>query len=189
MTDDAGPGDHDVIIVLGASLAADGAPMPALIRRMDHAIRLFEAGAAGHLLLSGGPAGHETPEAVVMETMAVDADVPRDRIVTETRSTRTLENAACCRAVMESRGWRRALVVTDPYHMPRALFAFRGLGVAAEGSGAGGAWVRMSWRRKVRTVLWEAAAFVGYVPLVLRHRHGLRAAERAKRIVARHRGR
>ena len=114
--------EADVIVVLGSKLSPDGGPTPSLKRRVAQAVRLFSKGRAENLLLSGGVHDHPTPEAEVMAAMARDAGIGAENIVIEARSLNTLENAALSAAEMEKRGWRRAIIVTDNFHLPRGLF-------------------------------------------------------------------
>ncbi len=129
------PVPYDVIVVLGAALLPDGRPSRALERRVDHAVALFRAGHAEHLLVSGGLSGPPPTEAAVMRARALEDGVPDDRICVEDRAVNTFENALFSGVIMERRGWSRPLVVTDAYHLPRALYVFRRLGIDAAGSG------------------------------------------------------
>lgn len=127
---------HDVAVVLGAPGEPDGRISPVLSRRVGHAVALYRAGVVGHLLLSGGAVRHAPAEAVLMREAAFAAGVPRAAVLTEERSRNTLENAGFCREIIVKRGWRRILIVTDGYHLPRALYTFRRLGMAASGAAA-----------------------------------------------------
>jgi hypothetical protein len=113
--------EADVIVVLGSKLSPDGRPTPSLKRRIAQAVRLFREGRAENLLLSGGVHDHPMPEAEVMAGMARDAGIGAESIVIEARAVNTLENAAFTAEEMEKRGWRRAIVVSDNFHLPRAL--------------------------------------------------------------------
>ena len=128
------PARHDVIVILGAALGPDGGAGPALRRRVAHGARLFHAGRAGHLIVTGGGLNTPPTEAEAMRALAVGHGVPEERIIVEDKATRTLENALYTARIMEDRGWARALVVSDPFHLPRALFLFRRLGIAASGA-------------------------------------------------------
>ncbi|MDD9878411.1 MAG: YdcF family protein [Magnetovibrio sp.] len=127
---------YDVIIVLGAAQAADGSPGPAIMRRVAHAAKLFHADQAPAVLMSGGPTRFETPESHDMAFCGVLSGVPEDAIHQEARSTRTLENAVYSQTIMAAEGWRRALLVTDAFHMPRALATFRAFGMDVDGAPA-----------------------------------------------------
>jgi uncharacterized SAM-binding protein YcdF (DUF218 family) len=120
-------GAIDAAIVLGAALRPDGTPSPALDRRVRHAVALAAAGRVGHLLMSGGPVAHSRPEAAAMRDLALVLGVDAARLAVEERSRNTIENAVYALAVARDRGWRRLAVVTDLYHLPRALYVFRRL--------------------------------------------------------------
>lgn len=128
--DDAGP--SDVIIVLGAALSRDGTPYKALTRRSAHAADVWKAGHAPVIICTGGVGPHVTrSEADGCREVLMRHGVPRDAIVLEERSRTTDENARFAKAIMDARGWRTAVVVSDSYHVFRArhLMARAGLDV------------------------------------------------------------
>lgn len=130
----------DAIVVLGVALFPDGSPTPALVRRVHHGIRLFREGRAARLLMVGGygravPPPHAS-EARAMRDLALAAGVPGACIVLEEISSRTLENAVLTKRLMQENGWRTALLVTDAFHMRRALYTFRRFEIAVEASAA-----------------------------------------------------
>lgn len=127
---------YDVAIVLGAKVLPDGSPSPALARRVAHAVALARAGTVGTLLMSGGPVRHAVPEAQVMRDLALGAGLPPEMVHIEERSFSTITNARFTAPMVAAQGWRRVLVVTDSYHLPRALYIFRRHGLTVTGSGA-----------------------------------------------------
>lgn len=128
-TDAAGPAD--VIIVLGAGVRRDGTPDRALTRRANHAAELWRAGYAPYILCTGGLGSYSTvTEADACRRYLSSQGVPPERILTETSSRSTEENALQARAVMQARGWQKALLVSDSYHMVRANLIFQTRGVA-----------------------------------------------------------
>lgn len=151
-----------------------------MYRRVCHGVRLFQDGAAKFLLMSGGRNGHSTPEAVLMRAMAVEEGVPEGSVMLECVSTRTLENAFFSKAVMEERGWTRALVVTDKFHLPRALLAFCCFGIKATGSSPAKYWGEATFKRRVRIVAREVVGLVAYAGFFL--------FGQAKRIAVEHQG-
>lgn len=169
----------DVIVVLGAALRPDGSPSPALERRVARGVRAFHEGLAGHLLMSGGSVRHATPEAEVMGRIALAHGVPADCLALEDRSRNTFENALFCSLVMAERGWRRAALVTDPFHMPRSLFVFRKLGIPAAGCPVEGRYGEIRWRWYA-AYLREMAAFARSAALfaIGRDRAAVEAARR-----------
>jgi uncharacterized SAM-binding protein YcdF (DUF218 family) len=169
----------DVIIVLGAALRPDGSPSPALERRVVRGVRAFREGLAGHLLLSGGAVRHPTPEAEAMARLALALGVPPESLVLEDRSRNTFENALHCGREMAERGWRQAAVVTDSFHMARALFVFRKLGIPAIGCPVHECLGETRWRWYVAH-LREMAAFARSATLfaIGRDRPAVEAARR-----------
>lgn len=101
--------------------------------RMWLAARLYKAGKAQTLLLSGGgdPAVSATSEARAMQELLLDMGVPERAMVLEEGSRNTRENAANCARILQGKGIRKVLLVTSALHMPRAkvLFERQGLEV------------------------------------------------------------
>jgi uncharacterized SAM-binding protein YcdF (DUF218 family) len=155
---------HDVAVVLGAAVKPGGLASESLTRRVAHGVGLYHAGRVSHLLMSGGVVRHPPAEAHLMRDLALAAGVPGAAIAIETCSRDTLENAAFSRAILDRNGWRRVLVVTDGYHLPRALYTFRRLGIEAEGEPAPAPRLLLGTRCR------EAVAFLTYLWRVERHR-------------------
>jgi uncharacterized SAM-binding protein YcdF (DUF218 family) len=106
-----------------------------LTRRLDHGIRLFRAGAAPVLLLSGGGSGPQ-PEAETMRRMALARSVPEAAILVEPWSQDTVENAREAARLLHARGKGVVLLVADRVHLPRASLLFRVAGLRIAGWGA-----------------------------------------------------
>lgn len=124
----------DVIIVLGAAISDDGAPGKALTRRSEHAAELWRQGLAPTIICTGGVgagARIRRSEADGCREVLLRHGVPRDRIVLEATSRSTEENARNARDIMVARGWTRAILVSDSYHVFRARLLFSRLGVDA----------------------------------------------------------
>lgn len=58
--------------------------------------------------------------------------------IIEEEGTSTFRSVMQCSGIMRERGWSTVLVVSDPYHLHRAIFTFRRLGIQAGGSAAEG---------------------------------------------------
>lgn len=126
----------DVIIVLGAAVWPNEQPGPSLKARTERAIEVYRDGHAPHLILSGG-LGHNPPEeAEVMRRLAVEAGIPSAVLFLEKESHSTWENLLGASEIMQERGWTAAIIVSDPYHMKRALLMAEDLGLTAHGSPA-----------------------------------------------------
>src|SRR5690606_981427 len=153
----------DVLIVLGAAVWSGGRASPTLQKRVAHGVDLLKAGAAPWVMVTGGLGRHPPTEAEVMRRLATEAGADSSRIILEDRATTTLESAEFCTAIMRKHGWTSAIIVTDGYHLPRSLMAFRALGAEVTGSASGGgsptALGRTRW---ALTILREGAAYCWY---------------------------
>jgi uncharacterized SAM-binding protein YcdF (DUF218 family) len=88
--------------------------------RILHAKRIYLAGKAPRIVISGGNAGP-----------LVELGVPRSALILETQSRTTRENAVNTAVIFKTHGWRTGLLVTSAGHMPRALAAFQKVGLDA----------------------------------------------------------
>ncbi len=124
----------DAIIVLGSAVWANGRASPALTARIQRGIELYRAGYAPNLILSGGVGRNPPSEAEAMRRIALDAGIPQSAIVLEDHSHSTEENIANAKAIMATRDWKTALVVSAPYHLLRAETIAQDLGMNVYGS-------------------------------------------------------
>ncbi|RYZ42332.1 MAG: YdcF family protein [Myxococcaceae bacterium] len=154
-------GPADALVVLGARVLPGGVPSGALVARVEQAAALYHRGVAPRVLLSGGVGVHPPSEARVMWDLAVEAGVPASACVLEEQSHSTDDNARFSARVLRERGWRRVVVVSDPYHLLRARQCFRreGLEVATSPAPIEGrmrAWDRCYWtvREAFALLLW-----------------------------------
>jgi uncharacterized SAM-binding protein YcdF (DUF218 family) len=146
----ASPRHADAIVVLGAGVRWPGYLPCAALYRLEHGIRLYRAGYAPRLILTGGADPRHPSvdsEASVMRTTALELGVRSQDIIVETNATRTYENAQHVARLMSQQAWTSAIIVTDALHMRRAQLVFQRVGVRAypsagrtselEGGGAG----------------------------------------------------
>jgi uncharacterized SAM-binding protein YcdF (DUF218 family) len=127
--DDARPAD--AIVVLGARVEPDGRPGSDLTSRTYHAVDLWHAGYAPHIICTGGFKDEPLSAAAVCRRFAVELGVPADRIWLADGTRNTMEDAAATAQVMASRDWRTAILVSHPLHLYRARWLFRRAGVDA----------------------------------------------------------
>lgn len=160
----------DAVVVLGAPPLAPAVPGPVLERRLNHAVAVFRERQAAFLVVSGGAVASSPSEAEIMRTMAVAQGIDDERVVVEDRASNTFENALYTGLIIRSHNWRHVVVVTDAFHLPRALFVFRRLGLVVEGEpvkGQRGTGVLAQWRIYGR----EALAFARCLILFAIGRH------------------
>ncbi len=112
---------YDAIVVAGCRVLPSGRPSAALARRVQLAVRLYEAGLAPRLVLTGGKGPDEpVSEAAAAATLCVELGVPRHVLVLEDQSRNTLENAAFAARLVSG----EVLVVSDCYHAFRCARMF-----------------------------------------------------------------
>jgi uncharacterized SAM-binding protein YcdF (DUF218 family) len=129
----------DAIVVLGGAVEGPAPPRITLdlldgADRVLHAARLYRAGKAPVILVSGGVIpwlGSDIPEAESMQLLLEEWGVPGASILAEAASRNTYENAVLTRRVLAERGLQRVLLVTSALHMPRALATFTSAGIDA----------------------------------------------------------
>lgn len=123
--DDA-PADT-AVLVLGAGLRPDGRPSDFLAARLDVALELYGAGKAPRIILSGA---RGEPEA--MRDYLTRRGIPADVLTLDVYGVDTY--SSCARAIAVF-GLRRVVLVSQAYHLPRAVTLCRELGVDASGVG------------------------------------------------------
>lgn len=120
-----------VAIVFGAQALPGGQPSNALAHRLDAAIALHRAGKVERLLLTGERSlGYDEPGA--MRDYALARGVPDGAILLDEAGLRTYDSCYRARAVF-GLGPDETILVTQEYHLPRALYTCAGLGVRAIG--------------------------------------------------------
>lgn len=122
-----------VVIVLGAAVRAGGVASPALARRARRAAQVFHDRGAGLLITTGGVGLHPPSEAAVAAGICIAEGVPASAVLQEDQSTNTRENLAFAARMIPPTARGRLIIVSDFYHIPRALLIARGLGLRASG--------------------------------------------------------
>lgn len=127
----------DAIVVLGGAVlpVTDARPFTHIHTTADrawHAARLFHAGKAPVVVASGGlvwPVPHVASAATSIRELLEALGVPKAAIVLEEESRNTRQNAVHTARLATERGFQTVLLVTSPWHMPRAVAAFRAAGL------------------------------------------------------------
>lgn len=122
----------DVAIVLGAGLRPDGTPSTYLRRRLDAAAELYARGTVDVILVSGDNSTTQHDEPTAMRDWLVGLGVPEDRVV---RDFAGLDTHDSCVRAHEVFGVTDAVVITQDYHLRRALFSCREAGIDVVGLG------------------------------------------------------
>jgi SanA protein len=119
-----------VAIVFGAGLYRDGTPMPVLADRVAAAVDLYKAGKVRKLILSGDNRVPDYNEPEAMRRYALSLGVPGEDLVPDYAGRRTYDSCYRARFVFNV---RRAVMVTQDYHLPRALYLCSEMGIDAVG--------------------------------------------------------
>lgn len=132
----AKPEPSDAIIVLGAKLIGYE-PSTMLRLRLDEAIKLYEAGYAQTIIVSGAKGTDEViSEAAAMHAYLVKHGIPSEKILTEDQSFNTFQNLNNCRTLMKQHNLERVIIVSNASHIRRSLVLAQNLGIKATGAPA-----------------------------------------------------
>jgi uncharacterized SAM-binding protein YcdF (DUF218 family) len=121
----------DAIVVLGAA-QYDGRPSPQLAARLDHVVELWPRGLAPIVVVTGGkqPADRFT-EAEASARYLIERGVPESALVFENAGRSTYESLEGVADLLQARGLRSVLLVTDPFHALRSRLTAEELGLEA----------------------------------------------------------
>lgn len=128
--DAAALGDVDCIMVLGCSVRPDGTPSGMLRDRLDKGIELYEDGVSDRLLMSGDHGRKNYDEVNRMKQYAIDEGIPSGDIFMDHAGFSTYESMYRARDIFQA---ERIVVVTQEYHMYRALYNAGQMGMDAYG--------------------------------------------------------
>lgn len=142
--------DADCILVLGCGVRQDGSPSLMLRDRLDMGIALYEAGASDRLLMSGDHGRKDYDEVNTMKTYAMERGVPSEAIFMDHAGFSTYDSMYRARDIFCT---ERILVVSQGYHLPRAIYLAERLGLDAYGVAAADVRYRGASYRDARELL------------------------------------
>ncbi len=152
----------DAAIVLGAGVL-NNQPSPVLRERLNHAINLYQSGVVPYLIFTGGvKTGKQLTEAEVARKYALEQGVPDERIFIETVSHITYENLSEAKKIITEMGYNRVLIVSDPFHMKRAMSMAIDLGINAFPCPTPTS-AYVSRRRRLKFLVREIFFYTGYL--------------------------
>ncbi len=120
----------EIIMVLGASVKANGDPSDVLRDRLDTALALYHAGKSTKFLLSGDNGSADYDEVNAMKKYLLERDVPAEALFLDHAGFDSYDSMYRAKYIF---GVKNAIVVTQAYHLPRALYIARSLGINAYG--------------------------------------------------------
>ncbi len=119
-----------VVIVFGAGVWPDGTPTPYLKNRLDTAVQMHKSGKAAKILVSGDNSSKYYNEPEAMQRYLGTQGVADDKIVQDFGGLNTYDTCYRAKSIFEI---KQAYVVTQAYHLPRAVMTCRILGVETVG--------------------------------------------------------
>ena len=150
----------DAIIVLGTRVLESGRASITLRERVVHAVDLQQRGLAPVIITTGGVGDHPPSEGEVAAQLAMKLGIPDAKILVEKRSTTTRENLEFAAQICRERGWKRVIIVSQPFHLWRAARYAREFGLQASVSGVPESNIDAIWWSRWRWTLREACGVV-----------------------------
>lgn len=141
---------YDCILVLGCGVRDDGTPSPMLRDRLDCALALYRAGVSKKLLLTGDHGTKGYNEVGAMKRYMLEAGVPSEDLFMDHAGFSTYESIYRAKAVFQV---KTPLIVTQKYHLYRALYLANALGLDARGAAAEGENYAGQTMRDLREIL------------------------------------
>lgn len=152
--------DVDCVLVLGCFVQENGVPSDMLADRLRRGVELYENGAAPKLLMSGDHGRSDYDEVAAMKQYAVDAGVASENVFMDHAGFSTYESLYRARDVFAV---KRLIIVTQKYHLYRALYIAEELGLEACGVASDYHSYRGQSYRDIREILARNKDFIGCI--------------------------
>lgn len=130
--DSAKLSDVDCIIILGAGIWGDK-PSPMLEDRLLEGIKLYQNNVSDKIIMSGDHGRKEYDEVNIMKNYAIEKGIPSENIFMDHAGFSTYESIYRAKDIFEA---KKVVIVTQEYHLYRALYIANQLGLEAYGVGA-----------------------------------------------------
>lgn len=124
--------DVDCIIILGAGIWGDK-PSPMLEDRLLEGIKLYQNSVSDKIIMSGDHGRKEYDEVNIMKNYAIEKGIPSENIFMDHAGFSTYESIYRAKDIFEA---KKVVIVTQEYHLYRALYIANQLGLEAYGVGA-----------------------------------------------------
>lgn len=146
----------DCILVLGCMVHEDGSPSHMLEDRIKKGIELYKLGAAPKLLMSGDHGKVDYDEVATMKRLAMEAGIPSEDVFMDHAGFSTYESMYRARDVFRA---KKIIIVSQEYHLYRAIYSARQLGLDAYGVSSDYREYSGQWHRDLREVLARCKDF------------------------------
>ena len=125
--------DVDCILILGCGVRADGNPSDMLHDRLQRGVELFDLGVAPKLLMTGDHGQEGYDEVNTMKAFAVDAGISSEHVFMDHAGFSTYESMYRAKEIFQA---KKVIIITQKYHLYRALYIAESLGLEAYGVAA-----------------------------------------------------
>ncbi|MCX7614629.1 MAG: YdcF family protein [Clostridiales bacterium] len=149
--------DFDCALVLGARVYSSGKLSPMLEDRVLTGIELYQNGTVPKLLLSGDHGRKNYDEVNAMKRYALDKKIPQQDIFMDHAGFSTYESMYRARDVFQV---KRTIIVTQKFHLNRAIFIARALGINTYGIAADKREYQNQWYNELRESLARVKDFI-----------------------------
>ena len=150
-------GDVDCILVLGCQVKDSGKPSDMLADRLKRGIELYENGAAPKIIMSGDHGQIEYDEVNTMKQVAIDSGIPSEDVFMDHAGFSTYESLYRAKEIFEA---DKIIIVTQEYHLYRALYIAEKLGIEAYGVNSDYHTYFGQANREVREILARCKDFI-----------------------------
>lgn len=148
--------DIDCIIVLGAGIWGDK-PSPMLEDRLLEGIKLYKNNVSSKIIMSGDHGKEEYDEVNIMKNYAIENGIPSENVFMDHAGFSTYESIYRAKEIFEA---KKVVIVTQKYHLYRALYIANQLGLEAYGVGADPRQYVGATYRELREILARDKDFV-----------------------------
>lgn len=148
--------DVDCILVLGCKVKDNGEPSDMLHDRLRRGVELYASGAAPKLLMSGDHGRYGYDEVTAMKQFALDADIASEDVFMDHAGFSTYESVYRAKEIFQA---KKIIIVTQRYHLYRALYIAQQLGMEAYGVDADYRGYTGQFARDVREILARVKDF------------------------------
>lgn len=148
--------DVDCIVVLGAAVWGDK-PSPMLEDRLLEGIELYQKGVSKKIIMSGDHGQNEYDEVNIMKQFAIEKGIPSEDIFMDHAGFSTYDSIYRAKEIF---GAKKIIIVTQEYHLYRALHIANRLGIEAYGVGSDPRQYVGAFNREVREILARNKDFV-----------------------------
>ena len=149
--------DVDCILVLGAAVKPDKTPSNMLYDRIMTGVSLYKAGVSARIIMSGDHGRSDYNEVGTMKEYAVNEGVPSEDIFMDHAGFSTYESLYRAKEIF---GADRIIIVSQEYHLYRALYIAKALGIEAYGVSADLRSYSGQYKRELREILARNKDFI-----------------------------